>query len=113
MNLGKVELSNSKWDFRTFFMLPNTRTWLGAVYSREREVLMVAYLNELERVSESLRQTLEQEARKPLADRKDEVAALLNSDRFVSDYNACIWWDGCYYCQDESNYWYCVKCCFF
>ena len=74
---------------------------------------MVAYLNELERVSEPLRHTLEQEARRPSADRKDEVAALLNSDRSVSDYKACVWWDGCYYCQDKSNYWYCVKCCFF
>jgi hypothetical protein len=74
---------------------------------------MVAQTHDLERVSEKLQKTLNQEARKPSADRRDEVARLLNSDRFVSSYNACIWWDGCYYCQDENNYWYCVKCCFF
>lgn len=74
---------------------------------------MVGQLYELKRVSEELQHTLEQEARKPSADRKDEVATLLNSERLVSSYNACVWWDGCYYCKDESNSWYCVKCCFF
>jgi hypothetical protein len=74
---------------------------------------MVVNLNELERVSDTLQKTLNQEVGKPSADRKDEVATLLNSRRFVSSYNACVWWDGCYYCKDESGNWYCVRCCFF
>lgn len=74
---------------------------------------MVANLYGLARVSEKLQNTLNQEASKLSTDRKDEVATLLNSERFVSSYSACIWWDGCYYCQDERNDWYCVKCCFF
>lgn len=74
---------------------------------------MVAYFNQLEPVSENLESTLEQEARKPSADRRDEVANLLNSDRFVASYNACVWWNGCYYCKDDSGSWYCIKCSFF
>jgi hypothetical protein len=74
---------------------------------------MVAQTYGLERVSDKLQQILNQEARIPSADRRDEVATLLNSEHSVSFYNACVWWDGCYYCQDESKNWYCVKCCFF
>jgi hypothetical protein len=69
--------------------------------------------HDLDRVSTQLQVTLNQEARKASVDRKDEVARLLNSERFVSAYKACLWWDGCYYCQDESNYWYCIRCSFF
>ncbi|NES21214.1 MAG: hypothetical protein F6K41_20360 [Symploca sp. SIO3E6] len=64
-------------------------------------------------VSEELHKILNQEANKPTADRKDEVATLLNSESFVATYDACIWWDGCYYCQDENDHWYCIKCSFF
>ena len=67
----------------------------------------------LDRVSDALQKTLNQEAHNPSADRRDEVAIMLNSERFASSYKACIWWDGCYYCQDESNYWYCIRCSFF
>ncbi|HAA27156.1 MAG TPA: hypothetical protein DCE56_05070 [Cyanobacteria bacterium UBA8553] len=74
---------------------------------------MVANKQGLASVSEKLQNTLNQEASKLSADRKDEVAALLNSERLISFYKACIWWDGCYYCQDESNSWDCVKCGFF
>lgn len=68
--------------------------------------------NDLNRVSESLQATLNQEATKASVDRKDEVARLLNSERFVADYQACIWWDGCYYCQDEDKNWYRISCRF-
>lgn len=74
---------------------------------------MVAYLNQLKPVSRMLQKTLEQEASRLSADRKDEVAALLNSERIISAYKTCIWWDGCYYCNDDSGSWYCVKCSFF
>ena len=74
---------------------------------------MVAHLNQLERVSEKLQKTLERESRNPSTDRRDEVATLLNSERLVSYYNACVWWNGCYYCKDDMGSWYCVKCCFF
>ena len=78
-----------------------------------REVLIVTHLNQLERVSEQLKDTLEQEARKASSDRRDEVANLLNSERMVASYSACVWWNGCYYCKDDSDSWYCVKCSFF
>lgn len=74
---------------------------------------MVAHPNQLERVSEKLKNTLEQEARKTSSDRRDEVASLLHSERVVASYNACVWWNGCYYCKDDTDSWYCVKCCFF
>ncbi len=74
---------------------------------------MVARPHQLERVSESLRNTLEQETRQASSDRRDEVASLLHSERVVASYNACVWWNGCYYCKDDSGSWYCVKCCFF
>lgn len=74
---------------------------------------MDGHLNQLERVSEKLQKTLEREARNPSADRRDEVATLLNSQRLVSYYNACVWWNGCYYCKDDTDSWYCVKCSFF
>lgn len=76
------------------------------------EVLVVVPSSNLERVPDHLQVTLDKEARKLSSDRKDEVAKLLNSERFVADYNACIWWDGCYYCQDESNNWYRISCRF-
>lgn len=74
---------------------------------------MVAHPNQLERVSDNLKNTLEQEARKASSDRRDEVANLLHSQRVVASYNACVWWNGCYYCKDDTDSWYCVKCCFF
>jgi hypothetical protein len=73
----------------------------------------VAKTLEFQRVSDQLQQTLDREVSKPLSDRRDEVATLMNSERLVATYNACIWWDGCYYCKDDMNSWYCVKCCFF
>ncbi len=74
---------------------------------------MVADLNQLQPVSGKLQNTLEREACRLSADRKDEVAALLNSERLLAMYKTCIWWDGCYYCKDDREFWYCVKCCFF
>lgn len=67
----------------------------------------------LECVSDELQITLDQEASKASTDRKDEVATLINSERFVSAYETCIWWDGCYYCKDEKSTWYCIRCTFF
>jgi hypothetical protein len=66
----------------------------------------------LKPVSNTLQATLNQVARKS-TNRIDDVATLLNSENFASYYNACIWWDGCYYCQDEDDSWYCIKCSFF
>jgi hypothetical protein len=68
--------------------------------------------NQLERVPDELQKTLDREARNPSSDRKNEIANLLNSDRFIADYDACIWWNGCYYCKDDDSNWYCIKCTF-
>lgn len=68
---------------------------------------------QFERVSSQLQATLDREAIKISTDKKDEVANLLHSQRILAHYNSCIWWDGCYYCQDEHKDWYCIKCTFF
>jgi hypothetical protein len=66
-------------------------------------------------VSEALQQTLDDIAART-DDRKDEVVDLLSDEqpsksRMVDmAYSQCIWWEGCYYCQDESRRWYQVKC---
>jgi|GEM_PF-5504530 hypothetical protein len=64
---------------------------------------------------ESLQETLNQIASKA-ADRKDEVVEALSDEqptksRLVeSEYVACTWWEGCYYCQDEDKNWHRIKC---
>ncbi|MGG6294717.1 hypothetical protein ACQ4M4_09850 [Leptolyngbya sp. AN02str] len=66
-------------------------------------------------VSPELQETLDKIAGLT-GDRKDEFIDLLNSEhpsisRRVEDaYSRCIWWEGCYYCQDENRKWQRVKC---
>lgn len=51
-----------------------------------------------------------------LADRKSEVVDLLSDEQPTKSrqvemsYTKCMWWEGCYYCQDESQQWHRVKC---
>jgi len=62
-----------------------------------------------------LQQTLAQIAENS-RDRKDELVDMLSDEqpsksRLVElSYIACIWWEGCYYCQDDQGQWYQVKC---
>lgn len=68
----------------------------------------------LQPVSDELKGRLEQELRKPSAeDRRDDVADLMNSENFVAAYDACVWWDGCYYCRDAKGHWYQIRCGFY
>ncbi|MGP1383297.1 MAG: hypothetical protein ACTS2F_07015 [Thainema sp.] len=68
----------------------------------------------LQPVSDELKSRLEQELRKPSAeDRRDDVADLMNSENFVAGYDACVWWDGCYYCRDANGQWYQIRCGFY
>jgi hypothetical protein len=66
-------------------------------------------------VPESLQKTLN-ELVDQLGDRKNEVVDLLSDEqpsksRMVDmSYVQCTWWEGCYYCQDESKRWHRVKC---
>ncbi len=66
-------------------------------------------------VSSDLQQTLNQIAEWS-TDRKDEVIDLLSDEQprksrlIESFYDRCIWWEGCYYCQDENKQWQRVKC---
>jgi len=66
-------------------------------------------------VSVELQKTLNEVAGR-LSDRKDEIVDLLNDEQPAKSrqvdqlYVRCAWWEGCYYCQDESNQWYRVKC---
>lgn len=66
-------------------------------------------------VSEALQKTLDEVA-KNLDDRKDEVVDLLSGEQPAKSrqvdlsYTRCMWWEGCYYCQDEANRWHRVKC---
>lgn len=74
----------------------------------------MAHPQELKRVPSELQKTLSLLAsKKNVVDKTDEVAALFNSASFVSSYETCIWWDGCYYCKDGNGDWYCIKCSFF
>ncbi|MBD2092971.1 hypothetical protein H6F67_24290 [Microcoleus sp. FACHB-1515] len=72
------------------------------------------YLSD-ETLPESLQETLSQVAAQG-SDRKDEVVEALSDEqpaksRFVdSEYVACTWWEGCYYCQDDDKTWHRVKC---
>lgn len=66
-------------------------------------------------IAESLQKTLNELAAQ-LKDRKSEVVDLLSDEqpaksRFVDlSYTQCMWWEGCYYCQDEFQQWHRVKC---
>lgn len=69
---------------------------------------------QLQPVSDEIKTRLEQELSKPSAeDRRDDVADLMHSESFVAGYDACVWWDGCYYCRDASGHWYQVRCGFY
>lgn len=71
--------------------------------------------NSVNSVSESLQKILD-ELVTQMDDRKDEIVDLLNSEepsksRLVEQsYTQCTWWEGCYYCRDESKQWHRVKC---
>lgn len=66
-------------------------------------------------VSAALQKTLDEVADR-LSDRKDEIVNLLNDEQPAKSrqvdqlYVRCTWWEGCYYCQDESNQWHRIKC---
>jgi hypothetical protein len=66
-------------------------------------------------VSRDLQSTLDQIA-SGAKDRKDEIVDLLSSEQpkksrqIDAVFDRCIWWEGCYYCQDEQGQWQRVKC---
>lgn len=66
-------------------------------------------------ISPSLQKKLNEIA-SSLGDRKDEVVDLLSSEQPAKSrqvemvYTHCTWWEGCYYCQDDSGQWHRVKC---
>jgi hypothetical protein len=66
-------------------------------------------------VPASLQKTLDEIALKH-ADRKHEVVELLGGEQPTKSrqvdlaYSQCTWWEGCYYCRDESKQWHRVKC---
>jgi hypothetical protein len=70
---------------------------------------------QIDSLPKSLQNTLNQLVAQ-LGDRKSEVVDLLSDEqpsksRLVDmSYTQCIWWEGCYYCQDESQQWHRVKC---
>jgi hypothetical protein len=50
------------------------------------------------------------------SDRKGEIVDLLSDEQpsksrqVEMSYVQCLWWEGCYYCQDEFQQWHQVKC---
>lgn len=66
-------------------------------------------------VPEPLKETLDDLVAQ-LDNRKNEVVNLLSDEqpsksRLVDlSYTQCIWWEGCYYCQDEDKQWHRIKC---
>lgn len=67
------------------------------------------------RISDPLQQTLDQLAAH-LENRKDEVVELLSNEQPTKSrqveltYVQCIWWEGCYYCEDHAHRWHRIKC---
>lgn len=51
-----------------------------------------------------------------LSDRKAEIVELLSGEQPAKSrlvemaYSKCAWWEGCYYCCDETSQWHQVKC---
>lgn len=66
-------------------------------------------------ISGELQKTLDEVAAK-LPDRKGEVVDMLGGEQPAKSrqvdlaYVRCMWWEGCYYCQDEQQRWHRVKC---
>lgn len=66
-------------------------------------------------VPSALQKTLDEVAGR-LSDRKDEIVDLLSNEQPAKSrqvdlsYTRCTWWEGCYYCQDESKQWHQIKC---
>ncbi len=66
-------------------------------------------------VPEALQKTLNLVAAQ-LTDRKNEVVGMLSNEQPAKSrqidmtYSSCIWWEGCYYCQDDAGQWHRVKC---
>ena len=66
-------------------------------------------------VPASLQKTLDAVAGN-MSDRKDEIVDLLNDEQPAKSrqvemsYSRCIWWEGCYYCQDDVKQWHRIKC---
>lgn len=73
------------------------------------------YLISEDVLPEELQNTLTEIAAKA-TDRKDEIVDMLSDEqptksRLVEmNYKTCMWWEGCYYCQDDNNQWHRVKC---
>jgi hypothetical protein len=66
-------------------------------------------------VSTELQQTLDRIAARA-TDRKYELVEMLSNEQPVKSglvdeqYLQCIWWEGCYYCQDDDKQWHRVQC---
>lgn len=66
-------------------------------------------------ISDELKKTLDKIADRA-TNRKDELVEMLDGEQpakshmVETSYGQCIWWEGCYYCQDESKQWHRVKC---
>jgi hypothetical protein len=66
-------------------------------------------------ISEALQASLDEMAEQA-ADCKEQVVELLNDEQPAKSrmvdlaYTQCTWWEGCYYCRDESKQWHRVKC---
>jgi hypothetical protein len=66
-------------------------------------------------ISEKLQKTLDGIAAR-MSDRKDELVDILNGEQpskshmVEAQYAQCVWWEGCYYCQDDNQQWHRVKC---
>ncbi len=66
-------------------------------------------------VPEAIQKSLDEIAEQ-MADCKEQVVELLNDEQPAKSrmvdltYSQCTWWEGCYYCRDESKQWHQVKC---
>ncbi|GAB4211434.1 MAG: hypothetical protein OHK0012_03920 [Synechococcales cyanobacterium] len=61
-------------------------------------------------VSPDIQLTLEQMANTPMENCKEEVASFVGNWKLLSEYDLCLWWDGCYYCRSSEGTWEQIKC---
>ncbi|WP_218079768.1 hypothetical protein [Anthocerotibacter panamensis] len=67
-------------------------------------------LEQMVPVSSELQRLLDRMSCDPSVDRKSEVFELLQGEALPMGVRACAWWNGCYYCKDESGCWHSVLC---
>ena len=65
---------------------------------------------EKHKVSDDLQKVLSHLAGDVPDEKKSEVSALLKDHNISATYKRCMWYAGCYYCEDEDGNWDLIWC---